>query len=380
MSADISDKFNFKSPTRIHFGVGALNRLGEVVRELGGSRVLVVSDPGLLAAGHVERACAILKKSGLEVATFHDFGENPTSAMAERGSQSAREYAVDFLVGLGGGSSMDCAKAINFLLTNGGCMADYRGYGKAQKPLLPMVAVPTTAGTGSESQSYALITEDGSHHKIACGDPKASFRAAILDPQLTVSLPAAATAATGFDAIGHAVESYVTTKRNAFSQFFSLEAWRLLDKNFRRVLERPEDLNARGGMLLGSCLAGVAIENSMLGAIHALANPLTETYGTTHGVAIAILLVPVVRWNRVVADELYEEFMTITERHSETRLEDRLQSLLEHSRLPARLSQIGVPREDFPALARRAAEQWTGTFNPRPLAESDALSLYESAY
>ncbi|PYV36625.1 MAG: alcohol dehydrogenase [Acidobacteria bacterium] len=380
MSAGIPDKFNFKSPTRIHFGVGAVNRLGELVRELGGSRVLVVSDPGLLAAGHVEHACAMLKKSGLDFATFHDFGENPTSAMAERGRLAASEHGVDFLVGLGGGSSMDCAKAINFLLTNGGCMADYRGYGKAQKPLLPMVAVPTTAGTGSETQSYALITEDGSHHKIACGDPKASFRAAILDPQLTVSLPPAATAATGFDAIGHAVESYVTTKRNSFSQFFSLEAWRLLDKNFRRVLERPEDLNARGGMLLGSCLAGVAIENSMLGAIHALANPLTETYGTTHGVAIAILLIPVVRWNRVVADELYEEFMTITERHSETRLEDRLLSLLEHSRLPVRLSQIGVRREDFPALARRAAEQWTGSFNPRPLAEADALSLYESVY
>src|SRR5438046_844299 len=146
-------------------------------------------------------------------------------------------------------------------------MADYRGYGKAQKPLLPMVAVPTTAGTGSETQSYALITEDGSHHKIACGDPKASFRAAILDPQLTVSLPPAATAATGFDAIGHAVESYVTTKRHSFSQFFSLEPWRLLDTHFRRVLERPAALNARGGLLFGSCLAGLARDNPLLRAM-----------------------------------------------------------------------------------------------------------------
>src|SRR6266545_4657890 len=207
---------------------------------------------------------------------------------------------------MGGGSSMDCAKAINFLVTNGGRMRDYWGYGKAQKPMLPMIAVFTTAGTGSEAQSYALIAQDEGHRKMACGDPGVAFRDAILDPQLTLTLLAQVTAATGFDAIGHAVESYVTTKRNPLSGFFSLEAWRLIEKNFERVLQQPGDIEARAQMLLGSCFAGVAIENSMLGATHALANPLTERYGTTHGIAIAILLCPVVRWNSSVVCDLYK--------------------------------------------------------------------------
>ncbi len=374
------EKIEFKSPTRIHFGAGALGRLGDIARELGGRRALLVSDPGLVCSGHVEHAAGVLKKSGLHVVPFHDFQEDPTEGMAERGSHVAGQETVDLLIGIGGGSSMDCTKAINFLLTNGGRMRDYWGYGKAHKAMLPMIAVPTTAGTGSEVQSYALITRDGSHRKMACGDPKAAFRDAILDPMLTLTLPLQATAMTGFDALGHAVETYVTTKRNAFSQFFSLEAWRLLEKNFERVLDHPDDLESRAAMLLGSCLAGVAIENSMLGATHALANPLTEKYGTTHGVAIAILLWHVVRWNSAVTGDLYKDLMAISGETTSVNLEARLHSLLQSSGLPTRLSEVGVRREDLPGLAQGAMEQWTGTFNPRPLTQADALALYEEAY
>jgi alcohol dehydrogenase len=370
----------FKSPTRIHFGIGALSRLGDLVRESGGRCVFLVSDPGLVAAGHVAVASEVMTNAGLRVERFHDFGENPTSEMAERGMHAARESGADFIVGLGGGSSLDCAKAINFLLTNGGCMKDYWGYGKAQKPMLPMVAVPTTAGTGSEAQSYALISDDQSHRKMACGDPKAAFQAAILDPQLTVSQPRMVTATAGFDAIGHAVETYVSTRRSSNSQFFSLEAWRSLDKNYERVLQQPDDLKARGAMLLGACLAGVAIENSMLGATHALANPLTDRYGTNHGMAIAILLHHVVRWNSAEVGDSYRELMSVSEDSGRVSLEVRLLQLLERSGLPQRLGEIGVKKEDLPALSQGAMEQWTGTFNPRPLQESDALALYQAAY
>jgi alcohol dehydrogenase len=370
----------FKSPTRIHFGIGAVSRLGDLVRESGGRCVLLVSDPGLVAAGHVAIASEVMTNAGLRVERFHDFGENPTSEMAERGMHAARESGADFIVGLGGGSSLDCAKAINFLLTNGGCMKDYWGYGKAQKPMLPMVAVPTTAGTGSEAQSYALISDDQSHRKMACGDPKAAFQAAILDPQLTVSQPRMVTATAGFDAIGHAVETYVSTRRSSNSQFFSLEAWRSLDNNYERVLQQPDDLNARGAMLLGACLAGVAIENSMLGATHALANPLTDRYGTNHGMAIAILLHHVVRWNSAEVGDSYRELMSVSDDAAGVSLEVHLLHLLERSGLPQRLGEIGVKKEDLPALARRAMEQWTGTFNPRPLHESEALALYQAAY
>jgi alcohol dehydrogenase len=370
----------FKSPTRIHFGVGALSRLGDLVREAGGRCVLLVSDPGLVAAGHVAIASEIMTSAGLRVERFHDFGENPTSEMAERGMHAARESGADFIVGLGGGSSLDCAKAVNFLLTNGGCMKDYWGYGKAQKPMLPMVAVPTTAGTGSEAQSYALISDDQSHRKMACGDPKAAFQAAILDPQLTVSQPRMVTATAGFDAIGHAVETYVSTRRSSNSQFFSLEAWESLEKNYERVLQQPDDLKARGAMLLGACLAGVAIENSMLGATHALANPLTDRYGTNHGMAIAILLHHVVRWNSAEVGDSYRELMSVSDDSGSVSLEVRLLQLLERSGLPQRLEEIGVKKEDLPALSQGAMEQWTGTFNPRPLQESDALALYQAAY
>src|SRR5439155_5516616 len=179
---------------------------------------------------------------------------------------------------------------INFLLTQGGAIQDYKGFGKAERPMLPMIGVPTTAGTGSEAQCYAIISDAVTHEKMACGDPKAAFRIAILDPELTVSQPPRVTAVSGYDAISHAVETYVTTARNPLSEMYSREAWRLLEPNYERVIAQPANLEARAKMQLGAYLAGVAIELSMLGATHACANPLTAHYGTAHGVAIAAML------------------------------------------------------------------------------------------
>ena len=210
---------------------------------------------------------------------------------------------------VGGGSSLDCAKGINFVLTNGGTMRDYRGFGKATRPMLPSIGVPTTAGTGSEAQSYALISDGETHAKMACGDPKAAFRVALLDPELTVTQPRDVTAMAGYDAISHAVESYVTTRRSEASDLFARDAWRWLSGNFARVLEAPDDLLARGAMLWGAHAAGIAIEQSMLGATHACANPLTARYGTTHGIAIAVMLPHVVRWNAEHVGDRYAELL-----------------------------------------------------------------------
>jgi alcohol dehydrogenase len=197
--------FEAESRTRLVFGPGALSRLGEIARELGLRRTLVVSDPGVVAVGHTARACAALESAGIAAATFSAFDHDPTSAMVDAGAAVARAQGVDSLVGLGGGSSMDCAKAIGFLLANGGTMRDYWGYGKARQALPPMLGVPTTAGTGSEAQSYALISDPQTHVKMACGDPSAAFRVAVLDPELTLSLPREVTATAGYDAISHAV-------------------------------------------------------------------------------------------------------------------------------------------------------------------------------
>ena len=229
------EPFDFRPQTRVVFGGGALTKLGALAQELGFRRTLIVSDPGVVRSGHFESASKGLRNVGIEVFGFHDFGEDPDTHMVESGRDVAAKKEIDSLVGLGGGSSMDCAKGINFLLTNGGTMKDYWGIGKASKLMLPSIGIPTTAGTGSEAQSFALISDAESHAKMACGDPKAAFRIALLDPELTVSQPKQVTAATGFDAIAHAVETYVTLKRNQLSDTFSREAWRLLEANYERA-------------------------------------------------------------------------------------------------------------------------------------------------
>ena len=347
-------------------------RLGELARELNFKRTLLVADHGLVASGHVDEAVAPLERAGVEVFSFHDFEVNPNTRMVEAGTKLVAPLKIDSIIGLGGGSSLDCAKGINFLLTNGGRMADYNGYGKSTQPMLPMIAIPTTAGTGSEGQTYALISDAESHVKMACGDPKAAFRVALLDPALTVSQPRIITATSGFDAIAHAVETYVTTKRNPLSQLFSREAWRLLEPNYERVLSRPDNIEARGAMQLGAFYAGVAIENSMLGATHACANPLTARYGTAHGAAIAMLLPSVVRWNEKVAGHDYAWL------HGS--LAQRLEELAEAGGLRSNLRAIGVRETELPELASDAAAQWTGTFNPRPFDKQGAIEIYQCVY
>ncbi|MGH9902957.1 MAG: iron-containing alcohol dehydrogenase, partial [Pyrinomonadaceae bacterium] len=374
------------------FGAGIISRLGGLARELGFRRTLLVADRGLLRAGHVARASELLTQSGVEVVPFHDFEVNPDTEIIEAGRAFAAPLNVDSIVGLGGGSSLDCAKGINFLLTNGGRMQDYWGYGKAARPLLPMIGVPTTAGTGSEAQSYALISDAETHVKMACGDSQAAFRVAVLDPHLTVSCPRHVTASAGFDALAHAVEAHVTTGRNPLSVLYSREAWRLLEGNYRRVLDDPEDAGARGAMQLGAHYAGAAIENSMLGATHACANPLTARYGTEHGAAIAALLPTVVRWNAAVAGAMYDELLNSSTHVSAVdhgrgggggageRLARRLEQLADAGGLSVTLRGLGVPKTDLAILAEDAARQWTGRFNPRPLDAAGALEVYECAY
>jgi alcohol dehydrogenase len=377
--------FDFHIPTRVVFGPGTLSRLGELAREVGGTNVLLVTDPGLEAAGHPQRAVRSLQEAGLKVHLFDDVEENPTSKHVEAGAHFARPLGIDLIVTVGGGSAMDCAKGINFILTNGGTMADYKGFGKATKPMLPSIGVPTTSGTGSEAQSYALIADAKTHMKMACGDRKAAFNVTVLDPEVTVSQPGHVTALTGIDAVAHALESYVTTKRNPGSQMFAREAWRLLETNLELVLKEPGDIEARGAMQMGAFLAGAAIENSMLGVCHAAANPLTAHYGITHGQAIGILLPHVVRYNAQTVGALYGELL------EETSLADgqpggpaetiakRIVGLMKAAGLPTTLSACGVSPTILPILAEEANQQWTARFNPRAVTEADLVSLYEAA-
>jgi alcohol dehydrogenase len=367
-----------------------VDRVGELARELGAKKVLLVTDPGIVAAGHADRAQRSLQAAGLQIAIFDRAKENPTTKCVDDCLAVARAASIDTIIGLGGGSSMDTAKGCNFLLTNGGRMQDYWGVGKATRPMLPLIAIPTTAGTGSECQSAALIVDEATHQKMACLDPKAAARIAILDPGLTVSQPPGVTACTGIDAIAHAVETAVSKKRNAVSAMLSREAFKLCATSFPEVLLNPNDLDARGRMLLGAALSGLAIENSMLGAAHSAANPLTAHYGIVHGQAVGMMLPSVVRFNGAdpSAHRAYSDLAAAAQitgdhhdaTHSLEALAGRLEVLLNLAGMPNSLAECGVERARIPVLAEEAARQWTAAFNPRPVEKNEFVKLYEAAF
>jgi alcohol dehydrogenase len=366
--------FDHTPRTRIVFGNGTLARVGELVSEYGGSRVLIVSDPGIVKAGYSAQAAASIEALGLKTTVFGDVHENPSTVDVDRCVEAARACDADFIIGLGGGSSMDTAKGCNFILTNGGRIHDYWGVGKATKQMLPMIAIPTTSGTGSECQSFALISDAETHVKMACGDPKAAARVALLDPELTVSQPERVTACTGIDALAHALETAVTSKRNALSALYSREGFRLCHAGFSRVLRNPKDVEARGMMLLGAAYAGTAIENSMLGAAHSCANPLTAYFDVVHGEAVGVMLPHVIRYNSQVP-----EIAAIYESYFNGDLADRVQELLWEARMPRNISHYGITEADVGKLAAMAAQQWTVQFNPRPVTEEGFQDLFRAA-
>ena len=341
--------FDSELTQRVIFGENSIEKLGELTRTLGSSRVFIATDHGIEKAGILARAVSALQSERIAAYVFSDVSPNPTTEDVENAVVVAKANTpIDLIIGLGGGSAMDCAKGANFLLTNGGKMEDYWGANKATQPMLPSIGIPTTIGTGSEAQSFALIAQRDTHIKMACGDRKAKFGTVILDATLTETLPRSVAAATGIDAIAHAIESFVSTRRNPMSQMFSQHAWQLLDANFEAALELKSAI-ARSNMLFGAYLAGLAIENSMLGAAHACANPLTASYGIVHGVAVALMLPHVIRFNSSVAGEFYREL------HPDGDLADRIFQLKDIGNLPNTLRECNVQytirSTDIPTLA-----------------------------
>ena len=360
--------FDFRPRTRILFGAGEFARLGEVAREQNATRCLVLASQASVDAGHAQEAVRSLKARRMDVFAFHDFTANPTVAMVEAAREYAAPQAVNLVVGLGDGDALDFAKAVNVVIGNGGSIRDYRGYGNVPKPLLPMIAVPTVAGSGNEAQSNCAIydPQDGSKHdgaKVIVGDPKIFFRTAVLDANLTLGQPAALTAANGYDAIGRAVETLFSTRRTPISECFSREAYRLLDSAFGRVLRAPEDLEARSAMLLGAHFSGLAVEYSALGPAHACAQPLVKNYKLLPGAALALVLLPALEWMEEGAE-----------------LVPRLRHLAAAAELPTSLGDAAIPEQVLPRLAEEAAAQWTGRFSSHHFDAPAALEIYRAAY
>lgn len=382
--------FDHSPRTRIVFGANTVERVGALAQELGGRTVLIVTDPGIVKAGHAARVEQSLRGAGLKSVIYDHVHENPTTTDVEQCVRAAREAGVDLFVGLGGGSSMDTAKGANLILTNGGRIHDYWGVGKATKLMLPLIAIPTTAGTGSECQSAALIADIESHQKMACLDPKIAARVAVLDPVLTLSQPPRVTACTGIDAIAHAVETAVTRKRNPLSEMYSREAFKLTAGSLEQVLAQPSDIEARGRMLLGAAFAGTAIETSMLGAAHSMANPLTAHFNIIHGQAVGMVLPHVVRFNAAdpAALRAYAELASTLELACVSdglsaacdALVGRLERLLNRGGMPRSLAECGVTRDAIPMLAEEASRQWTASFNPRKVEVTDFVALYTAVF
>ena len=375
---------------RVLWGQGTIGDLGDEARRLGGERALLVTDSGIVEAGHAAAAQASLETADLEVTLFSKVIENPSSSCVAECATIAKAADIDLIVGLGGGSSMDTAKGCNFVLTNGGTMRDYWGVGKAKKPMVPLIAVPTTAGTGSECQSFALISDDQTHQKMACGDKKALPKVAILDPELTVSQPSQVTACTGIDALAHVIEAAVTRDRNEASARHARIGFLLVLENIEKVFADPSNVEARGLVLLGASHAGAAIELSMLGAAHSMANPLTASRGVLHGNAVGMSLPVVMQYNaelptaRAVYAGLARDVGLVDtnadDQASSEALIKQISKLLKKAGLPLSLQEHGFSREEIPSLAAEAAGQWTAQFNPRAITDDQFEKLYDKIF
>lgn len=373
------------SPVEVHFGAPADQIVVQLARACSRpERVLLVSHRPILQTDSGQRVLTTLE-AHFAVTTFDGAAPDPTTETVAAALAKARADEPKLIVGLGGGSAMDCAKAVNLLYRCGGAMADYRGDPpmdvlKKRPPLLPMILIPTTAGTGSEAQSFALISDTATHMKAACGDRRLPTdgglrpRAAILDAELTRTQPRGVAAATGMDAITHAVETAGCRIRNDVSRAFSLAAWRRLSMCFERVLRDNSDDDARAGMLLGAHLAGCAIENAMLGGAHACANPITAKIDVAHGVAVGVMLPHVIRWNARNGENPYADLDPSAEH-----LAGRIEQFMEMADFPRRLGEIGVTQGMIDELADGAARQWTAGFNPVPLSRADFQVVYRAA-
>jgi alcohol dehydrogenase len=352
---------------------GALDALA-TLRQLQGARVLLVSDPGLVAAGHVDRARALLEATAREVRTHTEVHPEPTSDDVQACLAAAQ--GADALVALGGGSVLDVAK-LAALMTPGERVADHLGVHDTERSDTALVLVPTTAGTGSDGQAAAIVRDGATLRKMACLAPGLGGDVVLLDAALTVSCPRGVTAAAGLDTLTHAVEVAVTTRRNARSDALATRAFVAAQGALTRVLAAPGDLSAREAMLRAAHDAGQAIAHSMLGAAHAAGNALTARYGLAHGLAVGAMLPAVVRHN-ARDPQTAARYAALADAAglgaSAEALIERLDALLDLAGGSAAL----VAPADIDGLAAEAASQWTGTFNPRPMDEAAYRALFEA--
>ena len=366
-------------PPIVHFGRGALAGLGREARGFG-DRALVVTDRGLTATGIVDQVSRALRDAGVEPVVFDRVEPNPTIAQVEAGLEAGAGREIRVVVSVGGGSAHDCAKVVALVAANGGDVRDYEGVDRSPHRGLPLICVNTTAGSGADVSRYAVITDPTRHLKMIIADRHLMPRVAINDPLLTVGMPAAVTMASGLDALTHAIEAYVSTLASELSSLCALRAVELVVADLERAVRVGSDLDAREGMLMGSLLAGIAIDSASVGAVHAMAHQLGALYDLPHGVCNGILLPLVVEYNEPAAASRYATIAaTFGGGATARRLPALLRSLGDRVGLPSGLAGLGVERARIPELAARAMTDMCMATNPRPMTEADVARLFERA-
>lgn len=376
--------YRFSTVTELRVGVGMAREAGELCQELGIRRPLIVTDPGLVNAGLVEPVKFSVAEGCDRVSLFSAVSADPSEAVVLEALNVLRSGDVDGVIGLGGGSSMDVAKAIAVLAAGDQSLADVYGVDKVAGSRLPLILIPTTAGTGSEVTPVAVITT-GETTKAGISSATLLPDIAVLDAELTLGLPATVTAMTGIDAMVHAIEAYTSKiKKNPLSDMLARQALTLLSANQRRVLSHPDDVSAREAMLLGATLAGQAFANAPVAAVHALAYPLGGHYHMPHGLSNALMLPAVLRFNASVAEADYLELAPLLPGAVKPGLEGFVswfEELIADAALPTTLAKAGVPEQDLPMLALDAMQQQRLLMNnPVEVDEVAALSLYSAAW
>ncbi|ASS88962.1 iron-containing alcohol dehydrogenase [Aeribacillus pallidus] len=382
--------FEFNIPSQVIFGKGAASKLQDVLAEFHVKRVMCIYDQGVQKAGIVEKVLSKIKKTNVDIIEFNQVLPNPPDTILEKGALLAKNEQIDALIAIGGGSSIDAAKAINILISNPGPIAKYEGVNKVERPTKPLIAIPTTAGTGSEVTGVTVITDTKRKKKMVIAGRNCGADVALVDPELTIALPPNITASTGMDALTHGIEAYVSKFHSIPTDINALKAIELIYSNLEKAFNNGKNIEARTNMLLGSMLAGFAFNSALLGLVHAIAHPLSVYCGLPHGVANACTLPYVMDFNakdenvqkrfKNVAKAMGLPVEDLSDFKATKQAIEAVRNLSEKVQIPS-LSKLGVKREQFDILADATLnEELSILANPREVTKQDILQILEVAY
>jgi alcohol dehydrogenase class IV len=382
----VDNGFNFDARLNLRFKAGIVKKIGNELAAMGLKKVLIVTDPGVLKAKLHENLVSSLNEENIEYGIFSEVEPNPRDTTCEKAAEMAKEMNIDAVIGIGGGSSLDTAKCVGFLLTNPGRVKDYNGKNKVKNEPVPIIAIPTTAGTGSEVTANAAITDAEQHIKMSVRSPKIIPQLAILDPELLKTLPQHIAAFSSMDALIHAVESFLSRKSTTITDFFNLKAIELLSKYIRPFYAEPSNTEAAGNMLLGSMFAGLGISNTGTGNAHALGRALGGEYDMAHGLACSVVFPYVMKYNAMARPEKFVEIAKamnlqiegLTVKEIGQQVVQEMFDLLNELNIPAKLSELNVTKESFAGMAKVAINNVAP--NPRKTTEEDLIRLLEEAY